>query len=46
LKAVKPSFGSQDAREQGKKLVVSLINASGGPLADATRKRLSNLWFL
>lgn len=48
LKSVKPSFGSQDVREEGKKLVVRLIDAvgSGTPLAEATRKRLSNLWFL
>lgn len=46
LRAVKPSFGSN--RDEGKNLVVKLIGAcaNGDPLAEATRRKLSSLFFL
>jgi len=47
LRSVKPGFGTQEVREEGKKLVVALVSAfAEADVAEAMRKRLSNLWFL
>ena len=47
LRSVKPGFGTQEVREEGKKLVVALLSAfTEADVAEAMRKRLSNLWFL
>ena len=48
LLAVKAGFGSNEIREEGKKLVVQLISACApcDPLAEATRKRLASAWFI
>ena len=48
LKSVKPGYGAQDVRDQGRALVVRIIDAlgSGSALGDSTRKKLASAWFL
>lgn len=48
LKSVKPGYGAQEVRDQGRTLVVRIIDAlgAGDALGEATRKKLASAWFL